>query len=398
MLNVLDLFAGCGGFSCGFLMSGKYNIVSAVEFNKDAALTYRNNHPLTTMYEKDIRELNCNDFKNIDVIIGGPPCQGFSVAGKRNTEDPRNLLPYEYIRFVKEIRPKAFVLENVKGMLSMNNGETFTDIVNNLKELDYNVSYKLLDISKYNVPQVRERIFIVGIRKDLNKTFSFPEPVNTSLTLFNAIGDIEETGSYEITNMHNHEIVTQVDTTLYHLLGEGNMLCDTRHGSMHKHSWEINLKGETTQKQKDLLNAIAENRRKKIYGHKDGNPLSIETIKELSGHTEITDELEDLLNKEYLSKIGDKYDIHDRKINMGLRIFNRNKPMNTITTQSGSNSTYAHYSQPRNLTVRELARIQTFPDNFIFYGSIKEQERQIGNAVPPILANYIAEELYKNLV
>ena len=83
---------------------------------------------------------------------------------------------------------------------------------------------------------------------------------------------------------------------------------------------------------------------------------------------------------------------------MGLRIFDRNKPMNTITTQSGSNSTYAHYSKPRNLTVRELARIQTFPDNFIFYGNIKEQERQIGNAVPPVLASYIAEELHKSLV
>ena len=397
MLNVLDLFAGCGGFSCGFLMTGKYNIVSAVEFNKDAALTYKNNHSETIIFEKDIRELSCSEFKNIDIIIGGPPCQGFSVAGKRNTEDPRNLLPYEYIRFVKEIKPKAFVLENVKGMLSMNNGETFKDIVKKLKELDYEVSYKLLDISKYNVPQVRERIFIVGIRKDLDKTFSFPEPMNTTLTLFNAIGDIEETGNYETTNMYNHEIFTKVDENLYNLLGEGNMLCDTRHGSIHKHSWEISLKGETTQKEKDILNAIAENRRKKIYGLKDGNPLSVDTIKELSGHDDIAEELEDLLHKEYLSKIGDKYDIHDRKINMGLRIFDRNKPMNTITTQSGSNSTYAHYSKPRNLTVRELARIQTFPDNFIFYGNIKEQERQIGNAVPPVLASYIAEELHKNL-
>lgn len=398
MLNVLDLFAGCGGFSCGFLITGKYNIVSAVEFNKDAALTYKKNHPNTTVYEKDIRELDCSEFKNIDVIIGGPPCQGFSVAGKRNTEDPRNLLPYEYIRFVKELRPKAFVLENVKGMLSMNNGETFKDIVEKFKELEYEVSFQLLDISKYNVPQVRERIFIVGIRKDLNKTFSFPKSIDTTLTLFNAIGDIEETGNYETTNMYNHEIFTKVDENLYNLLGEGNMLCDTRHGSIHKHSWEINLKGETTQKEKDILNAIAENRRKKIYGLKDGNPLSVGTIKELSGHDDIAEELKDLLNKEYLSKIGDKYDIHDRKINMGLRIFDRNKPMNTITTQSGSNSTYAHYSKPRNLTVRELARIQTFPDNFIFYGNIKEQERQIGNAVPPVLASYIAEELHKSLV
>ena len=400
-LKVLDLFAGCGGFSCGFLMTDKYEIVSAVEFNKSAAETYSKNHTNTKVYLADIQKIDILKFKeenpNIDVVIGGPPCQGFSVAGKRNSEDKRNLLPFEYIKFISEIKPKAFVMENVKGLISMNNGEVLKNIISNLKELNYNVIFKVLNTNDYNVPQIRERIFVVGIRKDLNKTFTFPEKSSFKPTLFNAIGDIEKTGTFEEIGIHNHNNLKKVNEELYFKLGEGNLLCDTRHGKNHVHSWEINLKGECSDKELSILNAIAENRRKKIYGKKDGNPLSLTDIKNLVGFDNLENEINSLINKEYLSKIGDKYDIHDRKINMGLRIFDRNKPINTITTQSGENSTYAHYSQPRNLTVRELARIQTFPDEFIFYGNIKEQETQIGNAVPPKMAKEIAEQLWKNI-
>lgn len=399
-LKVLDLFAGCGGFSCGFLSTNKYEIISAVEFNSSAANTYLKNHTTTKMHLSDIKDLKTEDFisDNIDIIIGGPPCQGFSVAGKRKITDLRNSLPYEYIRFVKDLQPKAFIMENVKGILSLDNGKIFSSIVENLTLAGYKVKYKLIDISKFAVPQLRERVIVVGIRNDIEKEFLFPEPNLEVKTLYNAIGDIENTGSYNETNQYNHESYTGVDSRLYNLLGEGKMLCDTRHGSLHIHSWEISLKGTCSANELLILNMISENRRKKIYGNKDGNPLSTETIKTLTGLNDISVELEHLVEMEYLSKINDKYDIHDRKINMGLRIFDRNKPINTITTQSGSNSTYAHYSQPRNLTVRELARVQTFPDNFIFYGSIKEQETQIGNAVPPELARHIALALHKTLL
>lgn len=401
-LNVLDLFAGCGGFSCGFMQSEKYNILSAVEFNKAAANTYRLNHPDTKVYETDIKQIDIKKFKeenpNIDIIIGGPPCQGFSVAGKRDPDDLRNTLPYEYIKFVEEIQPKAFIMENVKGILSLSQGTVFNNICSLLESAGYNIVHKVVDISKFNVPQIRERVLVVGIRKDLEKTFIFPDISLPTPTLYNAIGDIEQTGTYEEIGIYNHDFFTKVDETLYNLLGEGNFLCDTRHGKNHIHSWEIELKGSCSEKEIKILNAIAENRRKKIYGPKDGNPLSVETICSLTNLSNIFDELESLVSKKYLDKIGDKYDIHDRKINMGLRLFNRNNPINTITTQSGSNSTYAHYSQPRNLTVRELARVQTFPDTFIFTGTIKEQETQIGNAVPPQLAYYISTSLYEQLL
>ena len=400
-LNVLDLFAGCGGFSCGFNMTNLYNIVSAVEFNKSAAETYIKNHPTTKVYLTNIKTINTDSFidenPNIDIIIGGPPCQGFSVAGKRNEDDERNLLPYEYIRFVSAIKPKAFVLENVKGILSMNNGITFKNIINEFKNLNYNVVFKVLNTNDFNVPQIRERVIVVGLRKDLNLSFEFPTGFEYKPTLFDAIGDIEITGTFEEINLYNHNNINLVDQDLYYRLGEGNLLCDVRHGTNHIHSWEIQLKGECTERELLILNSIAENRRKKIYGPKDGNPLSITVIEELTGLTNIINDLNTLVEKEYLSKINDKYDIHDRKINMGLRIFDRSKPINTITTQSGEHSTYAHYSQPRNLTIRELARVQTFPDNFVFYGTIKEQETQIGNAVPPLMAKEIAAQLYNCL-
>lgn len=399
-IKVMDLFAGCGGFSCGFEMTHNFEIAYAIEFNKTAAFTYSHNHKGTTVIEKDIKTVDANFFvdKGIDVIIGGPPCQGFSVAGKRDLRDIRNTLPFEYIRFVKAIQPKVFVLENVKGLLSFANGKIFETILSELKNLKYKVSYKVLNTYNYSVPQTRERVFIVGVRKDLKKDFVFPTPSENKKSLEDVIGDIVNTGSYEETKQHNHDNINLLDENLYNKLGEGNLLCDVRHGKNHIHSWEIELKGKCTPKELLILNTISENRRKKQYGEKDGNPLTKDNIIELTKLKNIDDELEHLTKLKYLSKIDEnKYDIHDRKINMGLRIFNGKEPINTITTQSGEHSTYAHYKKPRNLTIRELARIQTFPDNFIFYGNIKQMETQIGNAVPPLMAKRIAEEIEKVL-
>lgn len=398
--KVLDLFSGCGGFSNGFIKQN-FTIKGAIEFDKEIALTYQKNHPDTKIFIGDIRKLNIEEVKNelgdIDVIIGGPPCQGFSIAGKRDINDQRNTLPLEFIKYVEYFNPKIFVMENVKGLVSMDKGRVLKHFLEQFEAIGYKVKYKVLNCSDYEVPQIRERIFIVGVRNDIPLDFSFPEKSERIITLGEAIGDIEQIGSFEETQQYNHDMYFPVDKKTYELLGEGNFLCDLRHGENHVHSWEISLKGECSTKEISILNAISENRRKKKYGNKDGNPLSIEDIKELTNYDDISSEIKNLIRMEYLEEIDGKYDIHDRKINIGLRIFDRNKPVNTITTLSGANSSYAHYSQPRNFTVREVARLQTFDDNFIFYGNISSQYRQVGNAVPPKMAEKIAEQVKKIL-
>jgi DNA (cytosine-5)-methyltransferase 1 len=182
-IGVLDLFCGAGGLSEGFKQAG-FKILLGIDSDNAALETFRENHPGTGIISGDIREIERDDVaretsdKKIDVIIGGPPCQGFSMAGKRQPNDPRNSLFREYLRLVKEIRPKVFVMENVRGLLSMKNasGRRVIDIIlgefGKLK--DYNTICYSVNAAEYGVPQMRKRIFVIGVKKSLN--FEFPKP------------------------------------------------------------------------------------------------------------------------------------------------------------------------------------------------------------------------------
>ncbi len=180
-LNVLDLFAGAGGFSTGFKQAG-FNIVGALEQNISAAKTYAKNHPETLMIITDIKQVNLLDSR-IDLIIGGPPCQGYTKATCKNKDlryddtDERNLLYKEYIRIVENIKPKAFVMENVPALLTYKRGLYFNDIKESLLKLGYYVDAQELDASDYNVPQKRVRLFIVGI---YNRSIPIPTPTKAS--------------------------------------------------------------------------------------------------------------------------------------------------------------------------------------------------------------------------
>lgn len=403
-MKVLDIFSGAGGFSEGFKQAG-FDLVAAVEFNKSAAETHHYNHPNSKMFLGDISQLDINEVQmeigEIDVIIGGFPCQGFSVAGLRNPEDPRNKLPLEAIKYVSHFRPKVFVMENVKGLLSMDSGKTLNYFISEFEKAGYIVQFKLLNASLYGLPQTRERVFIVGVRTDIHKAFKFPTELDVRTSIYDHLEGIETIGSFEDTGLHNHDYASSVNQEVYSKLDEGKFQCDVRHGVNHVSSWTMNLKGETSDFEKQILEGISRNRRKKKYGPKDGNPLSAFHIAELlnldESNKELIDSLEHLVELKYLDYIEGNYDIHDRKINAGLRRFDRNEPINTITTLSGTRSPYAHYSEPRSFTVRELARLQTFPDEYVFFGPKSEQFKQVGNAVPPALAKKIAREVLEIL-
>ena len=196
MNNIIDLFCGCGGLSKGFEMAG-FNTVLAIDFWKDAVETFNNNHKNKVAICDDVSKIS-NDFlddftkKNkITGIVGGPPCQGYSTVGKRDINDDRNYLYLQYCRIVEKVKPEFFVLENVKGLLTLNNGKFKEDIVERFTKLGYIVDYKILNSADYGVPQNRNRVFFVGIK---NKKFKFPKEKLKKVTTYEAISDLT---SYE---------------------------------------------------------------------------------------------------------------------------------------------------------------------------------------------------------
>lgn len=314
----MDLFAGAGGMSLGFDNAGFKNLL-AVEFNKDFAETYKKNFPRHNLIVDDIKNVTEQQIydiiknEKVDVIIGGPPCQGFSIAGNigRNfIDDDRNRLFKEFVRFVKIIKPRVFVLENVAAMEKHNKGKTIKEIVSSFKEIGYDIKYKVLNAVNYGVPQERRRIFIVGTLGENN--FEYPHEINKTVTVKDAIDDLPKLENGETSEIPNHTAM--------------------------KHS--------------------AQMLEKMSYVSDGGNRNDIpESLRPKSGDS-----------RKYIR-------------------YNSKKPSFCVT---GDMRKIFHYSQNRALTCRELARLQTFPDSFVFLGNTGKVQQQIGNAVPVLLANKIA--------
>lgn len=317
----IDLFCGAGGLSYGFEAAGFNNIFS-VEIDKYSSLTYKRNFPNHNLITKNISDITENDIKNIikgrhiDIIVGGPPCQGFSKAGnigRRFLEDERNLLFLEFYRFVKIIKPKMFLMENVSALKTHNNGETLNEILVLFEKLGYSIKYDVLNSVNYEVPQERRRIFIIGELGD-NK-FNFPKKSNRLVTVSEVINDLPSLESGQNSTIFNHNAM--------------------------KHSTQM--------------------LEKMSYVKDGGNRSDIpDTLRPKSGDS-----------RKYIR-------------------FSSNKPSVCIT---GDMRKIFHYSQNRALTARELARIQTFPDSFYFEGTSISIQQQIGNAVPPLLAYKIANQI-----
>lgn len=376
-MKIVDLFSGAGGLTFGFyynLINNSFQkdqsseIVFANEFDKDAAETFKLNFPSVPIIVEDIKKLTRKRIESlikgfeIDLIIGGPPCQSFSTIGRRIYDDKAKLYS-EYLRVLKIIKPKMFVFENVKGILSMkdDDGNLVIDVIRDnfskiSKHLGYEVSMKLLNAADYGVPQLRERVFIVGVRKDLSLKWDFPEAEYNSsnyLTISEAISDLPKLESNQ-----KIEEYKNIATNAYQKLMRGNSTIITNHHS--------NLHGE---KIKTIIKNLKEGQSKD-----DFNKLVDEKI------------------------IDEKFRIKSGYKNTYGRYWS-DRPATTITNNLSTPSSLRciHYSQNRAITSREGARIQSFPDWFKFSGSRVSVNRQIGNAVPPLLALKIAENVRKTL-
>ena len=369
-MNIIDLFAGCGGLSTGFEMAG-FNIPVAIEKDEWASETYRVNHPNTKVITEDITKIAdpkslIPDGINIDGIIGGPPCQGFSLSGKRDPKDPRNSLFMDFVRFIKEINPKFFMMENVPGILSMKtaSNEYVCDLI--LDEYDkagYNARYKILNAAEYGVPQSRTRVIFIGIRKDINfkpdelypEGFLFGEK---QITIDDAIMDLPQIESSQGTEEQKY---TKKPKTDYQKWIRGDNEVIKNHVAM-RHTTRL-----------------------------------IERFKTIKAGQSLADVSEEHMQR----KRGDASKTSGKVYSQNnMRPFGNN-PSPTIAASFQSNFIHPHLN--RNYTAREAARIQSFPDWYEFRGKRTtmsweknlSQYQQIGNAVPPLLAREIAKNIAK---
>lgn len=320
--KVVSLFAGCGGLDLGFEQAKhqkyKFKVIWANDYEKSACETYKRNFKNAKVVCKDIWKYDLNKLPDCDVILGGFPCQDFSILSKRKgINAKRGLLYSKFAESVKLKRPVIFVAENVKGLLTANKGYAIKRITKDFRNIGYHIRCRLIKFVEYGVPQRRERVIIIGIRKDLNGWFDYPKPTykNNPITTKKALKDVEKIKYNNEKQNHNKKTI-------------------------------------------EILKAIPPG----------GN------YKNLPKHLAI---------KGLMSNI--------------YKRLHPDKPSYTVIANGGGGTYGYHYKEPRALTNRERARLQTFPDDFIFEGSFSEVRKQIGNAVPPLGAKIIAEAILKNL-
>lgn len=341
--KIVDLFCGCGGLSRGFEMAG-FEVAAAIDMWSDAIETYNHNAKGHQAFCEDIHNWNdtlldkLNADGSIVGVIGGPPCQGYSTVGTRDINDPRNHLYREYCRVVEHLNPDFFVIENVKGLTTLAKGAFRDDIIRRFEKLGYHVKYRILNAADYGVPQNRHRVFFVGMKSD---KFDFDEmqKVDHIITSSEAIGDLPSlSGSEKIS-----EYTTTPQTEYEKMIRNGATRLLNHEGTNHN------------DQTRHIISLI-----------KDGGK-----IKDLP--------------EEYWNV---------RKYNKAFERMGSDRPSNTVDT---GHRNYFHYKENRIPSVRENARLQSFPDTFEVLGSKTSQYKQIGNAVPPLLAYAVAKEIKKTL-
>jgi DNA (cytosine-5)-methyltransferase 1 len=393
--RVISLFSGAGGMDLGFINAG-FDIVWANDFFKEAVESYKKNVDERIVYG-DITKIDSSEMPDeIDLVIGGFPCQGFSVANtKRSMKDERNFLYKEMLRVIRDKKPKFFVAENVKGILSMKKGKVIEMIKKDFRSLGYEVDARLLNAAEYGVPQARERVVIIGNRIGVNNPYPKPTHWVDSKTYETKKGlkapvTVEQTiGFLSDVRLSDNPITLEDGTIIYNHMAATNVY-DKFWGRKYKvkqsaicdylKKWRDKA-GYTTKKVDDHFGY------KYTAGHwfrKDNNSGSIPKpsdwweLKKILGFDDKYDEkVTTMVEKEI-------------KFEQSLRITNWDRPSDTITATGPE----IHVNKERRLSARECAMLQTFPMDYQFVGSLNVVYKQIGNAVPVKLAEQIAKEIY----
>lgn len=408
--KAISLFSGAGGMDLGLIQAG-FEIIWANDFEKDAVATYRNN--IGDIVFGDIREISNKSIPNseVDLIVGGFPCQGFSIANKNRGEfDERNFLYKELLRVIKDKKPKFFLAENVKGILSIHHGSVIKIIIGDFKKLGYDVDVRLLNAADYGIPQLRERVIIIGNRLGLKNPF----PKQTHADLYPGEDNYNKLDEkFKDSSFLPYETVEKTIDFLSKIPVRNNFKEDfinINNRKIYNHIASTNVSEKFFGRRYEVNQAeICDYL--KYYRNKSG--LSTKKIDEhfgyrhTAGHWFRKDNNSGSIPKpsdwwelKKILKFDDRFDKivttfieKPIKFEQSLRVTNWNRPSDTITATSPE----IHINKQRRLSVRECALIQTFPDDFIFAGSLNSMYRQIGNAVPPLLAKIIGKNIIKTL-
>lgn len=445
MKKVVSLFSGCGGFDLGFKEQG-FDLIYACDIDPVAVDCYaRNIDPrvhlrdvTSTEFHRDMSEIG-----SCDIVLGGFPCQGFSKAGPKHAEDKRNALYLEMKNAIAVLRPQLFIAENVDGISQNFKGAYLERIIEDFRQIGYCIEYRIFDAIAFGLPQHRRRIFFVGIEQSIHHRFSWPEPthffkrrngeftiagIQTSMqpvqeqqttlqpedrrpppqkiqTIKDAIQDIRSLD----THIPDHRITHQWPgkyTTIFQTVREGQKLCNVRHAHTSVYTWQIpEVFGAVSEQERCILETIARYRRHKKYGNlPNGNPLPVDEIGRLTGLVDIQHEIENLLAKSYIKFKSGGYDLKGALFCSGL--FKRpiwNEPAPTVLTNFHNPRYFLHPLEDRPFTLRECARLQGFPDSFIFTNSNTNKDlingyRLVGNAVPPIVSKAFAAAVWQFLL
>lgn len=344
-LTVVDLFSGAGGLSKGFMDAG-FDVIVGIDNDQAALDTFKKNHKGAVALNADLSSedtlkkiKSIANEKSIDVIVAGPPCQGFSLSGPRNFDDARNKLYLAVIEMVRLYKPKGFVIENVPGMATLYNGQIKDEIIKRFTQIGYNIECKVLCAADYGVPQIRKRLVFIGIRNDIGFPI-FPKKTNT----------VE---NYETCKNAISDLPSRIND-----LGEEQ---------------DVYVSKPMTEYQKKMRGTC-----NILYNHVATN------------HTQLVKDTIALVPEGGNYKDLPKGWGESRKFNEAWTRYDGNKPSRTIDT---GHRNHFHYIYNRVPTVRENARLQSFPDDFVFLGTKTQQNRQVGNAVPPLLGYALGKAL-----
>lgn len=423
----VDLFAGIGGFRIPLEeLGGK--CLGYSEIDQEAIKVYQKNFisyiNSEEQYLGDITKLHKLPFE-IDILTGGVPCQPWSIAGKlQGLEDPRGKLWIDVFRVVEVNQPKSFIFENVKGLTEPRNRESLEYIIDNLKKCGYTVKFQVLNSYDFGLPQDRDRVFIVGIRNELEKSkdFIFPKSLNKQPKLYDVIPGLKV--SYFTKKKFCSDILFDgkipASRGRFQKVDELNdffLFADIRAGHTTIHSWDLI---KTTLREKFICQTILKNRRKKIYGAKDGNPLSLAILSKLIENLG-SEELETLVSKKILRYVEDTgYEFVNSKISSGIngisKIFLPHADVIATLTATGTRDFIATKSiecqEPeaykqrfikeiyrkkkfKPLTAKDYARLQGFPEWFKIADNSTTAKHQFGNAVSVPVVYHLAEALLK---
>ena len=388
----LSLFCGCGGFDLGFFQAD-FQCLGAYDIDPIAVKTYNDNFKSKSVI-KDLEkaDIDASFDKEVDIIIAGPPCQGFSTVGKRNFHDPRNNLLLTAGRIALEIRPKVFVLENVRGVISGDHRQYWLNLKAMFSKNGYNSIDFLVNGEDHGLAQMRKRMLFIAWRTKIGwKPIDLlHERVILKDVLLNLNG---------IPNNIKHYLDS--DSEFYLIaqhIKQGQKLCNVRGGERAIHTWNIpEVYGTITEDERIVLETLLKLRRQlRLRKNGDADPvLASSLINRLGSSVKL--HLQALLVKGYIIKKGNRYDIA-HAFNGKFRRLHWEELSYTVDTRFTDVRYFIHPTEDRGFTIREAARIQGFPDSFKFTGTEEEQIRLIGNAVPPPLAKWVALGVKKMII